>query len=316
MQPKPSYEAINYSIRPAKSIERKMFIEACRLLHPFGDLNSYSYVGFGSTFFSDFALVHRALGISDLMSIEKDADNADRFDFNRPFNCIKLIFKTSTEALPKDVNWKKKTIMWLDYDGRLTDSVLADVSFFCDLAVSGSVLIASVQANPDRKERLSKLRRRVDPTKVPAGIDEDYLQEWGTARAYYRIISNEIQSALTNRNGTKDADHKLEFKQLFHFIYADGAKMLTVGGVLHEARDRQLFDRCQLSEQLEFIRTGPDPYHLVAPSLTLREVQHLDKQLPCASTSGMSAKGISAADLEHYRRVYRYFPRFAEAELT
>jgi hypothetical protein len=313
---KPSYEAINYSIRPAKNIERKMFIEACRLLYPFGDLGSYAYVGFGSTFFSDFALVHRSLGINDLISIEKDTQNAERFEFNRPFNCIKLVFKTSTEALPKDVNWRKKTILWLDYDGRLTDSVLADISFFCDLAISGSVLIVSVQANPDRKNRVAKLRMRVDRAKIPADINGDSLEEWGTADAYYRIISNEIQSALTRRNGTRDADRKSEFNQLFNFIYADGAKMLTVGGILHEAGEREAFNECRLAEKLDFIRTGREPYQIAAPSLTLREIQHLDKQLPCSGDSGVAARGIPAEDIDHYRRVYRFFPRFAETELT
>jgi len=214
---------------------------------------------------------------------------AERFDFNRPYHCIRLVFKNSTEALPKDVNWRKKIILWLDYDGRLRDSVLADVSFFCDLAMPGSMLITSVQANADRGDRLSRLKSRIDPVKIPADINEDYLEEWGTASAYHRILSNEIQSALARRNGTREPDRKLEFRQLFYFIYADGAKMLTVGGLLHEVGHRPIYDKCGFSTKLDFIRTGSEPFHLFAPSLTLREVQHLDKQLPCSGTSGMGS---------------------------
>ena len=52
-----SYESVNYVLRPAKNIERKMFCEAFRRLAEFGRVDSYRYVGFGSTFFSDFSLV-------------------------------------------------------------------------------------------------------------------------------------------------------------------------------------------------------------------------------------------------------------------
>ena len=59
-----SYEQINYSLRPAKQIERKMLIEAFRNLTEFGDIGSYRYIGFGSIYFSDFNQVHKSLGIT------------------------------------------------------------------------------------------------------------------------------------------------------------------------------------------------------------------------------------------------------------
>jgi hypothetical protein len=60
-----SYEKINYSLRPAKSIERKMLCDAFRRLSAFGKVENYQYIGFGSTYFSDFSLFHKALGISN-----------------------------------------------------------------------------------------------------------------------------------------------------------------------------------------------------------------------------------------------------------
>jgi hypothetical protein len=316
MSNKASYEAINYSIRPSKSIERKMLVEGFRLLAPFADVDTYAYVGFGSTFFTDFAMVHRALGIRDLLSIERDTEKKDRFEFNKPYKCIRMSFKTSTEALPVDVKWDKRVIAWMDYDGRLNDSVLADVSFFCDLASSGSVLVITVQANSDRRgKRVKKLRERIDPTKTPSDLTEDALEEWGTASVYYRILTNEIKTALVHRNGGRDTDQRVQFQQLFHFTYADGAKMLTLGGVLYSAAEAASFNKCKFSEKLEFVRAGADAYHLVAPSLTLREVQHLDKQLPSTPAELVSSPSVPAEDLQHYRRLYRYFPRFAESEI-
>ena len=48
MVDRPSYEKINYNLRPAKNIERKMIAEACRLLPSVRPVNRYRYVGFGS----------------------------------------------------------------------------------------------------------------------------------------------------------------------------------------------------------------------------------------------------------------------------
>ena len=58
-----SYEKINYSLRPAKCIERKMLCETFRRLSIFGKVETYSYIGFRCTFFSDFALFHKSLNI-------------------------------------------------------------------------------------------------------------------------------------------------------------------------------------------------------------------------------------------------------------
>ena len=85
----PSYRAIDYSLRPAKTIERRMLCEAFRHLHPFERPERYSYVGMRSIYFSDFHLFHRARGISDMVSIEKDAYAEECLNFNLPYNCIK-----------------------------------------------------------------------------------------------------------------------------------------------------------------------------------------------------------------------------------
>jgi hypothetical protein len=84
---RPSYETINYDLRPAKSIERKMMAEALQALTLFAPMKEYSYRGFGSPYFTDFSLVHRVLGIRNMESIEKDEYNKGRFVFNRPLGC-------------------------------------------------------------------------------------------------------------------------------------------------------------------------------------------------------------------------------------
>src|SRR4051794_13352391 len=92
--------------------------------------------------------MHRVLGVNDMISIEKDSYAAECFKFNRPYKAIDLEFGYSHAVLPR-LAWGKPTILWLDYDGKLTSDVLADIDTFCAKAVSGSVLAISVNAQPE-----------------------------------------------------------------------------------------------------------------------------------------------------------------------
>ena len=132
-----SYRQVNYALRPAKSVERKMLNETFRCLTPFSRVGTYRYIGFGSNFFSDFILFHRSLGISNMTSIEHDKPARERFRFNLPFHCVELKFGESGEILPR-LDWNIRTLLWLDYDRPLDLEVLADVELFCASAISGS----------------------------------------------------------------------------------------------------------------------------------------------------------------------------------
>lgn len=310
-----SYRKINYSLRPAKHIERKMLCETFRRLAEFAKVESYRYIGFGSIYFSDFLLFHKTLGFSNMLSIERDLVNEARFAFNRPFKCIKLEFGESNEILPK-LPWDVRTILWLDYDGQLNDSVLTDVAFFCANACSSSMILVTVNAqfNTNEAEPIQKLKDRVGSDKVPSNITLQDLGGWKTADVYRRIVENEILETLSQRNGGRPAGSKFQYKQLFNFRYSDGAKMLTVGGLLHDEGQSPHVEKCAF-ETLHFVRSGFNPYFIEVPNLTYREIRHLDTQLPNDDYKQLLASAIPENDLEKYARVYRYFPAFAEADM-
>jgi hypothetical protein len=318
-----SYEKINYALRPAKSVERKMLCDAFRRLSGFARLETYRYIGFGSTYFSDFVLVHKSLGITNMMSIERDVDVRERFEFNCPFACVRIVFEESTDALA-DLKWDPRTILWLDYDNELNDQVLADTMLFCASAPSGSMLVITVDARAGGdpslsarkvgKQRLAALQTGVGQAKVPADVTGKHLAGSGTAKVYRRIIDNQIVDTLVKRNATRDPGSKMLYKQLFYFHYADTAMMMTVGGLLYDEGESNRVDYCSFGG-LDFIRTGDDPYHIQVPSLTYREIRHLDKQLPIDDWARLQAAAIPQDDLERYSRVYRYFPTFAETDV-
>jgi hypothetical protein len=314
-----SYEKFHYGMRTAKNIERKMICEALHRLSAFDRLESYRYIGFGSAYFSDFILFHKSLGFDDMISIEKDLDKAKRFEFNCPFNCVTIEMGLSTEVLPI-LKWDKKSVVWLDYESALDSTMLADVSFFCARAPAGSVLLVTVNAQPGQdkiygSDRLQRLERRIGSERIPPDLKAKHLAQWGTAAVFARIIKNEIDQRLHARNAAPGNEAcKIAYRQLFHFNYADGAMMLTVGGMIYEKGQAELVGRCAF-DNLAFVREDSEPFLIEAPALTYRELRHMDAQLPKAGAGGINAPGVPERDVDNYRLLYRYFPAFTEAEM-
>ena len=258
----PSYERVDYRVRPAKSIERKMLCEAFVKLGKFCDLTEYKYVGFGSIFFSDFTLIHKFLGIKDLISIEEQEKDKKRFEFNCPYKFIELYFGHSNDVLPA-LEWTKKLIIWLDYDKPLEERVLTDIGTFLLNAKSGSIILLTIDVDPCRlgspgKERYNKFVDLIGEEKIPLDIEDKALEKLDKEnfpRECRQIINNEIEEIILKKNGGIEEDDKLEYKQLFNFLYKDGsAQMLTVGGIIYSQKDKEKIQKCNF-EGLDFIKS-------------------------------------------------------------
>ena len=325
-----SYRIINYALRPAKAIERRMLCAAFERLHPFQRIQDYRYVGFGSIYFSDFQLLHRELGITDMLSIEKDVSAKACFRFNRPYKCIRLKFATSAEVLPT-LNWGRRSILWLDYDDRLNVNILGDIATVCLRATSGSMVVISVNAQPDaepsKEERdlyqestgkpfdLGDYRLRVAKEligeKLPIGTSGADLRGQELAKIFRDVIDSAIAEQLSIRNAMLPVEKKIHYRQLFHFRYKDGAQMLTVGGILYRAAEERVVAACDF-EMLPFIRIGRDHCGVKAPCLTAKEIRHLNSQLPTRPSVKRRVPGVTDADTRKYAEVYRFFPAFSE----
>src|ERR1700712_3390037 len=72
-----SFKKIDYRLRPAKHAERVMLCDLFRRMR-FSPPETYQYVGFGSVAFIDFRLVHRTLGIRQMISIEETSDENEQ----------------------------------------------------------------------------------------------------------------------------------------------------------------------------------------------------------------------------------------------
>lgn len=317
-----SSRLINYRLRPAKSIERKMLCEAFRRLSVFGSTDTFRYLGFGSFYFVDFVMMHKELGITNMISIEKDVQHIERYEFNKPYKNINIIQGDSNQVLA-NLPWDMRTIVWLDYDGRLEKSVLQDVETFCTNAHTASIFIVSINVQAEDygqgktnqevgEARLAQLKERLGEENVPARFKGSDLSGWGMAKVCRAIIRNQIEQTITARNGGRHPGTKYTFQQIFNFHYSDGAKMLTVGGILHDEGQKNVFEGCALKD-LFYVRMGEEAFKIEVPNLTPREVRYLNSNLPAEDLAAIDKHGMTQGDLEKYASLYRYYPFYTES---
>lgn len=317
MANRPSFEEIDYTVRPAKCIERKMIGEFISLLQAFRQVKNYRYVGLGSTFFTDFVLYHKNFGINEMCSIEMELTKRNRIDFNIPFKCIKVEYGETTQVLSR-LSWAKPTIVWLDYDKPLEYKKASDFSFLAQNLVSSSMLIVTLPADPrhfDQGKKIPDLDiRRSELNKALKGrmpdIENQDLADLG--KAIRKIANSEIEYSLSQTNAAKNKHQKIESNQIMYFKYADGVSMLTLGWLFLNKKDFEKYKNSKIN-QLPFYRSGDVPYRIVPPKLTLRERKHLDTQLPGGEPT--RCPDVPAEDLAEYSKLYRYFPAFVEAEI-
>ena len=293
---------LDYRYRPSKAIQRHMIIDICRRLTAFAPLSQYQYVGFGGLDFVDFALAHRSLGISDMTSIEMNSVQIERFRFNRPFSTIEIVSGRASEHLG-DLDWRKLSVVWLDYEQMLNHEVISDVKLLCGRLQPGSALFVTVNALPEKRldGRRDELVKRIGESRVPSNVTDESLALWGLANVQRQVLSDVITAALRDRAVSSS------WHQVFDLHYADDSKMQTLGGIVLDPGDSATFDACRF-EEFDFVRfAGQEAAYIRVPVLTAKERRALDEQLPLAKNANLSAPWLDPADAEDYLQIYRYY---------
>jgi Putative O-methyltransferase len=310
----------DFSVRPNKSIERKLMLECFLLLTSEFPIRDYRYIGFGSFWFTDFLLFHKRLGIRKMVSIERPKYST-RAEFNSPHKCISVVAGESTLVLPS-VPFQRNGLLWLDYDKGLDGPWRDDAEIVLQQMKPGGIFTVTV--NSEKRQVTNQIDEDGDQiTQLEAleGLVGDLVPpgttSTGITLSTFPVIVGEI---LTNafRRIVRKADPKLEFEPLFNFCYADNATMVTVGGMVVDAESRHRLTNCNL-DSLEFL-TGATQCRIDAPPLTLKEKQALDRKLPKStplSSTELPAKlrsGLKMREVHGYQKFYQYYPVFAELQ--
>jgi len=299
-----------------------MLCDAFRRLSKFASVETYQYVGFGSIWFTDFSMFHRALGIQKMISIERAKEHRERFEFNVPFGGVEMRFGNSAAELPK-IDWSYRTIAWLDYDDPLAPSMLSDVRLVAEKAIGGSVLVVSVQAESapliekDGEKRSvtspEEFREVFGVQRTPSELEIGELRGWKLSSTIRKMILSEIRDALEAVNSSRMPAQHINFKQITAIEYQDGAKMTTVAGIFVDKGQEAIFSSCAFNE-LSFYRAGTDVLRIEVPKLTPREMRALEKFLPTANPSSITHKPMPEKDAVSFAELYRYLPSFSSFE--
>lgn len=323
-----SYERINYLLRPNKSVERKMVCEMLLAISTIKDLSSYQYIGFGSTYFADFSLFHRNLGMSKMVSIEKDDTARDRCEFNKPFSCIELKIGDSSTILPNlDIN-TKDSIVWLDYDGPISNIIFSDINTVVGMMRPDSFFMLSLNADfatlkysmqdEGILEPQTALIDMIGVERYPNDFRDKKMNQRNYLKVLYHCLIQEIESAVRARNGLEE--EKVKFHQSIYFDYRDGARMLTLGGFLFYVDEEDEHLNKMGIRQKNFYRHEDVPYSIQCPILSMKEIQALNAHLPCKEMGKhgnfedeeLNMFPVDNSEINQYAALYRYFPNFAE----
>ncbi len=323
-----SSRLINYNLRPAKNIERKMIRDVLLRMGVFLPLHKYQYIGFGANYFTDFYLFHKYLHIKKMISIEGDIGNKKRYEFNKPLRCIDLKFGLSNEILP-EIPINGNTIIWLDYDGLLDESCLIDVTTVASAADTGTVLLISYNSRPlkskELEDRYSSESLKDRPKKyltdlfggdsfIPYDATFKGLSKWlDYSKLLGEVVRNSLKSRLSISN--RGATEKLLFKQIFNFNYKDGVEMSTLGFVFYKEGSGKIINECSV-ESFDFCTELKEPYTIEVPNLTLKEIKHINESMPPNSKNlrGIKKKGIiPPKDLEAFSKIYKYMPNYQDS---
>lgn len=313
-----SYNIFNYNHRPAKSIERKIFVELLKEIYGVSPGKDCTYIGLGSVFFTDFKLIHKELGIENLINIEENIDDKKRFEFNRPFSCIKLKWGRTCDILPLE-NWTGKKIVWLDYETSLREYMFEDLETFIINAQPESFYLMSCNSKLERYttndgvHKLDKFKADYEDY-LPDDISSLDLTNKHSAALIHSMFTLSINSFIDMRNAALNEDDKVIFHQLIYLTYQDGAPMMTMGGFLLKKSNYKKFLNYKL-QNLSYVRTGNISLNLFSPIVTNQELDLMNNYLPRSQKNFLNLKKIDFIPRDErvkYQSTYRYYPNYAE----
>ena len=309
-----SFDTVNYSLRPSKSIQRQIVFDGIRKLQSHLKLEKMVYVGLGSIWFTDFVMAHRLLDIRDMFSIEESEIGYRRAVFNKPYATVHVYHGHSSQVLPQLYNNEfirgRPWVIWLDYDGHFDERLKNDIRSVIENAPENTVFLITFNGNEtkygradSRSSRLRDLFGDVVPDELSKAECKDECMQVTLANLATDFMKS-VAAAQTRRGGLVPA---------FRTIYKDTTEMVTVGGLMPTKEKAHI-----AAEVVSDTSWNCRPEkRIVAPHLTIREAVTLQSQLPRdegLSRTLVQSLGFDLEDeqIEAFEKYYREYPAFAQ----
>lgn len=312
-----SDQKINYQVRPAKAIERRMLCDLIREIQLVRADNEMRYIGLGAKYFSDFVLFHNEFGITDMISIEAEVDRQIRYNFNKPLKCIQMRYGTTNEILPQLDNFQEKmNLVWLDYDDSFDQTMLLDVETICRNLEIGSMFFLS--CNYSFRGATVSEKKAAFESSVGDFFDETIEHKNYTAKklpiVIRTMINTQVEKTIAKRNRLNQTD--IMYKQLLFLTYKDGAPMMTIGGIFVNKKLQDEIEKRNIKSRYKFISDDDTIFNIDIPRLTNAEIQLILKNLPISEQEYQENKekfyGIQYDEICSFEKIYRYYPYYSE----
>ncbi|WP_157476974.1 O-methyltransferase [Lysobacter sp. Root690] len=329
---------VPYSLRQNKAVDRAVFIELLQRLSRSTQfhIQDYAYIGFAGPHSEDFKLVHSALGLKKMISIEEDRHVFNRQQWNSPINCIDYRQCTSRSFIDGFIA-TSPVIAWLDFTsaadagGHLeqAETLISKLGPFDVFKITLNANERTLDPSPSTDNQIELLQQRTAEARrrlgdyIPATIqltDED-LDRNGYSKLLLLAVENAVKAGVAGTPGNY-------FQPLTSFVYADSEQqMLThTGVILPNKIDQKLFLQETKTRQWKLSTTAwgtprTNPIRISIPEMSVRERLHIDKSLPAKSPSQISrslgirlVKGApekTRQAIESYKLFYRHYPFFS-----
>lgn len=241
--------------------------------------------------------------------MEHDQGIERRVIFNRPFGLIDVEMKAAAEVIP-ELSSDRRHILWLDYDDHLHEWMLQDLGSALNRLSAGSIVLITIDVEPPIRvgtpaEWEAYFRHEAAPYIPHDWTTENFGRE-KLPSVVQQLVAATIDSALAYRE-------EVQFSPLFSFLYEDGHMMYTAGGMLTTRREKRQLREADFDDA-HYIRTSleTEPYRIVVPNLTRKERVYLDAKMPAPAGWSPPDFELDDADLEAYRKIYRFYPNYVE----
>lgn len=303
---------IVYNLRPSKQAERRIILDFLKCANEIGfPISGCRYVGMGGTAFYDFHLLHRFLGINNMISLERDPKMHPRSEFNCPFDFISVRNQSVADFLVADKD-ETVTIYWLDYDDSIGPDITGDiVSLGTRLKVGGFAFVTVCAHPPGNlqrpQERLDYFQEYLSDFSVDLTV-EDMASSAFPATVYQVLMTAFRKAFAAHPDGV--------FRPLFRVQYKDTIDMVTVGGCLSTRGTAATISK-RVRADLPFL-FKPGPYKIEKINLTEREKVLFDKAVTkqdpnSDQATSLRSLGFKQRDFRTYRDLIRFLPRYHES---
>jgi len=301
-----------------------MLIDAFLLLSEAGfHVRHYRYIGMGSVHFIDFALFHKYLGIQSMLSVELATDIDNRIKFNCPYQgSIEYRTGVAVEEILRQTFARRDNaqyFIWLDYDNILCRESVLSIYQTAGALSEGSILLVTVDTEPPVNDPTGEKNRKADNEEnlnISKGYFEKHAREFLGERDLkdfrYELLPRINIDILGNAMSLGAKRSGKSFFPLFNFLYADGHRMLTIGGIVVDRKHERMLLKSALLGAC-YIRTSfaAEPFKIDVPVITRKEQMHLDSLMPIGNLDDRDFE-LAPEEVANYREIYRFYPTYAE----